>query len=179
MKANQARGIPTSDTNRTIIHEIAHYYWSSRIGPTWLAEGGPDFLVSYVFDALHGDSLAARRKDVELSTSGVQYCNRLGVNTIRRLLEIQEQEGMEKHRATPIFICNYSLGEQLLLNLHEAIGVDSLRAAFKEMYLLAQSVDRPLTEQEIFDTFRRYTPSDKAAEFEEVYGRFHGSEFSE
>ena len=163
VRANLARGSPTSDTSRIIIHEVAHYYWSSRIGPPWLGEGGPDFLASYVFDRSYGVSITERRKYFAASPTGVGYCNNLGISTIKKLLDIQEQEGMEKHRGTPLFICNYYLGEYLLLSLHETVGVDPLRAAFKEMYLLAHSEDRPLTEQEIYDTFRRHTPPEQGS----------------
>ena len=39
-------------TDATVYHEVAHYYFSVGIGPTWLVEGGADFMVSYIRDWL-------------------------------------------------------------------------------------------------------------------------------
>ena len=44
----------------TVYHEVAHYYFSGGIGPNWLAEGGADFIVSYIIDWLGVESLEDR-----------------------------------------------------------------------------------------------------------------------
>ena len=179
IKEDLARGKPTSDANRTIIHEVAHYYWGGEIGPRWLTEGGSDFLTSAVFHRLHGESLTERIKDMPSSTGAFTYCKRLAVSTVQRLLEIQGNVGMKAHRASNLSICDYYLVEYLLLNVYETIGDGPFRAAFKEMYLLSQREDRELTEQDIYDIFLNMTPSDRTGEFQEVYSRVHGGSFQE
>ena len=179
IKEDLARGKPTSDANRTIIHEVAHYYWGGEIGPRWLTEGGSDFLTSAVFHRLHGESLTERIKDMTSSTGDFTYCKRLAVSTVQRLLEIQGNVGMEAHLASNLNICDYYLGEYLLLNVYETIGDSPFRAAFKEMYLLSQREERELTEQDIYDIFLNMTPADRTGEFQEVYSQVHGGSFQD
>ena len=179
IKEDLARGKPTSDANRIIIHEVAHHYWGGEIGPSWLTEGGADFLASAVFHRLHGESLTERIKNMTSSHGEFAYCKRLAVSTVQKLLEIQGNVGMEAHRASNLSICDYYLGEYLLLNVYETIGDGPFRAAFKEMYLLSQREEWELTEQDIYDIFLNMTPSDRTGEFHEVYSQVHGGSFHE
>jgi hypothetical protein len=48
------------DNNRVINHETAHFYWGYDNSPLWFAEGGADFLSSYVRDQLYGDTFDDR-----------------------------------------------------------------------------------------------------------------------
>ena len=58
------------------------------------------------------------------------------------------------------------------------MGHDQFTAAFKEIYQLATTESRLITEQEIYQTFLRHTPMDKIDDFQELYDRWHGGDFS-
>ena len=70
-------------TDATVYHEVAHYYFSDGIGPTWLVEGGADFMVSYIRDWLGLESM-----EDQLRTSAGpdrQYCVERGIENIHGL----------------------------------------------------------------------------------------------
>jgi len=165
------------DLNRTLTHELAHYYWGFDEAPLWFREGGTDFLTSYVRNQLY-DEPFLKRVIYDLA-EGLRYCNLMGMSNLQKLIDHLTSEGYSAHQGTPYFPCNYSRGEHLFFKLYETLESNPFRAAWKELYQLAIKEGRPLTEQEIYATFRRHTPPDKLAEFEGVYSRLHGGEFSE
>ena len=59
------------------------------------------------------------------------------------------------------------------------IGKNAFRSALNEIYLTGQSLDRDMTEEEIYQTFRSYTPERKLRFLVFHYGYWHGGEFSD
>ena len=163
----------------TLNHEIAHYYWGSAEGPHWFVEGGSDFLASYVAERLYStspiDPRSLRRKASE--DNGSRYCGTLSIDTIQDLIDKLAEEGRAIHVEQAYDICNYARGENLFLNLYTTIGADSFRAAWNELYQLAQQEQRPVTEEEIYQAFLRNTAANAVSEFKELYLSLHGGDF--
>jgi hypothetical protein len=162
------------DYRHALAHEVAHYYWVSGNAPLWLREGGANFLASYALDQSQQEPLEERRQ--ELDAHDVRSCSNLGVETIQRLIDLLAAEGNAKHQDSPQFICNYVLGEFLLLSLYQVMGANGSTGAWSELYLLAESEGRPLNETEIYRTFLKNTPADGLSEFKELYNRWHGGD---
>ena len=160
------------DFRDVLAHEVAHYYWGYENAPVWFAEGGADFLGHYALDSIGWRSLADWRSD--LSSGGVATCAGRGAHTIQYVID-----SSATYLASNLFICNYALGESLLQKLYQTIGPEGASTAWNQLYLLAETEGRPVTDFEIYQTFRRNTPNDRVAEFQGVYDRWHGGDFSE
>ncbi len=161
-----------SDVNRrTIYHEIGHYYLRGGLGPTWLVEGGADFVESYVMDWIGVDSLEIRLPTTKNLVR--DNCHNQGVRKISRLLELSPDH------TDPLWVCNYNLGEYFLHNLFDLMGEDAMSAALKELLLLQKAKGENLTEVEIYETFRENVPRGREERFNEAYRLWHGGEFIE
>jgi hypothetical protein len=171
------QGKTTSDTGHIIVHELARYYFWEGAKNLWPTGGGAGFMASYVFDRLYGKSLEERKRDLTASTGGVSYCSKIGITRVQKLVDMVAEVGLVAHLQTPYYICNYILGEWLLLNLYDTMGPDPFRAAWKEVYQLMLSKEASLTEEEIYTVFLRHTPASKASAVKGVYARWHGGEF--
>ena len=106
-------------------HETAHYYF--RFGPTWLVEGGANFMVSYMRHVTGVESLSSRRRAL---LKGIQSCDGLGKYT-------DYISTKEAHYRFPSG-CDYLLGENLLFNILDAIGIEAMSAALGELYQMYQ-----------------------------------------
>ena len=164
------------DARGTLIHEVGHYYWHSESNvPLWFREGGADFLEAYVEIQLYGETLESSKRWVEQRRIG--FCRVKSVDSIQELIDKLARDGWEKHQDSEVYTCNYSYGEVLFLYLYETIGHDAFRSAWQDIYFFAQSLDREITEEEIYDKFRNHVPDSKLATFQNIYKRWHGGEF--
>ena len=174
-------GLGREDIERLGAHELAHYYISgeANVGlPPWFGEGGADFLASYVRDRRNTQSLTDRRRELTSNLGTVRWCkDKKGVSTIRELLDFAEQQGYYGHQESIQYFCNYAIGEVLFLDLLEVMGDQPFRTAWQNIYLLSESVDRLVSEEEIYNIFIQEAPSNRIDEFEQVYGRWHGGTF--
>lgn len=159
------------DFRHTVAHEMAHYYWNSLNATLWFREGGADFLASYTLDFNGRRTLADRHLD--LDSRGVRTCASRGMDSIQELLDLLESQGYAKHVTTPQFLCNYILGEFLLLKLYQSMGFDGSNGAWNELYTLAESEGRPITEDEIYLAFYRSSAEDQLDEVNALYDRWH------
>ena len=165
------------DNNRVLNHETAHYYWGYSNAPLWFAEGGADFLSSYVREQLYDDSFDDRL--VYLEISELRYCNSMGMGTIQKLVDDLESQGLAKHQLMPYGHCNYSEGENFFIRLFKTIGTDALSAAWRDIYLISGTAGRPANETEIYQAFLRNTLEENIFALREVYAEFHGGYFPE
>ena len=59
------------------------------------------------------------------------------------------------------------------------MGEQPFKTAWKNIYEPSESVDRLVTEEEVYELFLQNTPSDRTEELKEVYQQWHGSEFED
>lgn len=167
------------DFAHTLPHEIAHYYWGSLNAPLWFREGGSDFLASYAL-AQSGQaslqvSLAERRHLLDIG--GARRCAISGIDYIQRLIDDLAAQGYSKYQSSLSFLCNYALGEFLLLELYQAMGFDGSSDAWNELYLLSKSEGREVTEVEIRQAFLSHASTDQLDEVLSLYQRWHRGDF--
>ena len=163
------------DFRRVIAHEVGHYYWGSGVSPVWFNEGGSDFLASYVVQHVYGDSVRARRTDVEADNKS---CGGLGMSNIQKLVDNLAIIGYSEQVTRSYFVCNYTNGELLFLNLSETMGLDAFREAWRELHDLIETGQGTWTEDEVHAAFLRHVPAGSVDAFEEVYAQVHGGVFS-
>ena len=165
------------DNNRVLNHETAHYYWNYANAPFWFAEGGSDFLSSYAREQLYNDSFDDRLGYLEVSE--LRYCNSMGMGTIQKLVDDLERQGRVQHQLMPYGHCDYSEGENLFIRLFKTVGTDAFRAAWRDIYLISATEDRPATEEEIYLAFLGQTTPENSTAFKETYLRLHGGSLPE
>ncbi len=169
----------TKDARGTLIHEVAHYYWTNWSPvkvPVWFYEGGADFLDSYVQIQLYGETLVSRQRRVE---DRARWCVPQGMKSVQDVVDRLADLGREKFREFELHFCYYYYGEALFLHLYEAMGEDAFRSAWQDIYEITQtSEDRgDMTEQEIYQAFLNHVPADKLEAFKDVYKKWHGGDF--
>ena len=112
----------------------------------------------------------------------IQSCRRLiPVKNINALNRKSAVWGYEVYEKNPAFLCNYAFGETLLIGLYKSVvlGAEPFRAAWKEIYELSVSVDRLVTDVEIYEIFLRHAPEDKIGRLKEIFQEWHGGNFPE
>ncbi len=165
------------DFDHTLAHEIAHYYWSSRNAPLWFREGGADFLSSYALAQSDQVSLTQRRHVLDIG--GARRCAITGIDYIQRLIDDLAAQGYSKYTSSLSFLCNYALGEFLLLELYQAMGFEGSSTAWNELYRLSESEGREVTEVEIRQAFLSHASTDQLDEVLRLYQRWHRGDFSQ
>ena len=163
------------DFRRVIAHEVGHYYWGSSVSPVWFNEGGSDFLASYVVQQVYGDSPRGRRTEVE---AGNRFCRNQGMSNIQKLVDNLETIGYSEQVTRSYFVCNYTNGELLFLNLSETMGLDAFQETWRELHDLTGPGQGTWTEDGVHAAFLRHVPTGQVNVFEELYARVHGGDFS-
>jgi hypothetical protein len=164
------------DYRSAVAHEISHYYWHSN-APLWMREGGADFLASFTLDR-NGYRPLPQRKTLLGSDSVAGLCSGRGVENLQYLITLLSEQGYAAHAESSQFYCNYAVGEYFLINVYEALGPEGASQAWRELYVLAEEKQRAATENEIYQAFLRNTPPENVAEFNSVYGRWHGGQIA-
>ena len=103
-------------------HEVAHYYW--RGNRDWIDEGASEVL----------GSISEYARDE--TPIGVTNRPCAAVKTIGEL-EAMDPDAL----GTRGFNCNYSLGEQIFLDLYNSLGEETFRQGFRALYLKSQAED--------------------------------------
>ena len=163
-------------TRRNLIsipHETARYYFSGNFRQIWLSEGGAEFIRAYVNGRKGVQTLLDRK--LELSGACAEYENI--VHWVH-------------HREQGPRVCDYALGEKLLLNILETIGEEAMSAGLSEVYipypeyreqqLLAGKVVLgvgPPSDERLYFAFLKHTPKDRKEAFQDLYRRLHGGTF--
>ena len=119
--------------SETVYHEVAHYYFSGGIGPTWLVEGGADFMVSYIRDWFGVESLEDRLlTSAELSR---HRCVEGGIENIHGLSILDTHDQFLWQR------CNYALGLHFLISLYQTLGEEAVSSALSDLHLRSEHDD--------------------------------------
>ena len=136
----------------SIYHELGHFY-KSGLGPTWLIEGGAEFLESYTQATLGEESLEERLAFLE---SSQHFC-----------LQQTIQEHLDNFQRS----CAYGLGERFLLTMYTILGHEGASAALREARWV---LDDPFPEEEeIYDIYLKHTPAGREEEFRDAYRSLH------
>ena len=156
----------------SVYHETAHYYLAPPTGPRWLYEGGADFLERLVYQ----DTGRRTQEDSArlLQSKLDRRCSPEGLEKVQQAVDLEHQLTRQELYQSSAYVCQYYLGEQLLWRLFELLGPSNATMALKELYLLAESEGRPVTEEEIYRTYLRHASPEKVEEFKELYRRLHG-----
>ena len=153
----------------TVYHEVAHYYFSDKIGPHWLVEGGADFIAAYIKDWLGVESLEDQL--VRSAANAQHSCVEHGLENIHKLSAPNPPEPLRWQG------CNYLLGRHFLISLFETLGEKAMSSALRELYLRSEHDDPRPTEEEVYRAFLTHTPSGLEEEFWDLYRRLHGGPF--
>ena len=107
-----------------------------------------------------------------------EACAEQGVGTIQEMLQLEKSDPVMYQERV---ICNYHLGEVLLLDMYELLGRDTLAASMRELYLQAEATNwtEPITEAQTYRAFRSNVPQGKVNDFEALYERHHGGSYAD
>ena len=164
--------LPDTDKaeNMLVTRELGHYYWGAEKAPPWFREGAASFLASYVALNHHGNSLTSRKQGL---SAQISQCKRDRINSLQLLLDRQEEVGFKTLYEGPLWVCNDWYGEILFISLYATLGSDNFKLAWAEMYESAKTRGR-LTEDQIYDVFRRHTPPIEVRGLIVQYSAWHG-----
>ena len=154
-------GLPFGD--KTLYHEIAHFYLTAEFGPFWLYEGGASFAASYT----------AALPDVELMPEplDLQYCQEQGVPNLHTLNDLAHTDPVAQQT------CGYILGEYFLTVLYNILGEQAFSAALRELHELYLAFDYYPTEERVYQAFLGQAPPGRTAAFNDAWRRYHGGPF--
>ena len=114
--SHEAEFVPSS-----IAHEVAHYYWSGN--EDWVDEGGADLVESVSEAARIGSRVGVNRPPCVYATN------------------LSELEGLGASRGHAEYVCNYSLGQRLFVDLYRTLGKEQFQEAFRSLYLASEVED--------------------------------------
>ena len=118
----------SSDAERVLVHEVAHYYWRSS-SHSWIDEGVAEIL-SFLYEddprALHGEELLSK---VYMKSS---FC--------RKFEDLQAVEKLTDTRAEG---CEMAMGFLFFLDLYRALGPEDFQKGLRELYLLGEDAIGP------------------------------------
>ena len=112
-------GFDSSFTPHLIAHEVAHYYWEENAN--WVDEGMADMMASAIENRRSGSPVAATNSPCAFAES------------VAELEELAPEEG------EAAYVCNYSLGERLFVDLLRTMGEDAFWEGARDLYAVSQS----------------------------------------
>jgi len=152
-----------------IAHEVAHYYWRGN-SRDWLDEGPAKLF----------ESISER----ERVGTPVQVVSNpcAAADTIAELeSKAVRLETWADTISADWFRCNYSLGERLFVGLFQALGEETFRQGFRDLYLKSQRDDptdgcegTDLSICHVLAAFKADVSEDIAAKVDEIVARWYG-----
>ena len=124
---------------------------------------------------VYGDSLRARF--TEVGGNDARHCQSRGFGTLQRLIDNLAVVGYEEQSQRSYFICNYTLGEALFIDLYQTLEADSFQSAWRQIYQ-AGATGHEYAEAEIYQLFYDETPAALKEDFQRAYSLWHGGDFS-
>ena len=149
-------------TPSVIAHEVAHYYW--RGNRDWIDEGAADFLGSI-------SEYARNQVPIDVTNNPCASAKTIGE------LEAMDPDAL----GTRGFNCNYSLGEQIFLDLYNSLGEHTFRQGFRNLYLKSVVEDysddcegTDLGICHLVAAFKAGASEAQAAKVDEIVARWYG-----
>ena len=157
---------------RTIFHEMAHYYFFPKAPePEWISEGAAEFIADLVSDHLGLQDLTSSG---DIATGAAQRCfDEMKFENIRHYAYVFDHSRVWP--ATPRH-CLYYLGRNFLRAVLDAIGEESMSAALRE-YLLERADSSQENEGILYRAFLNHAPLDRKSTFQEIYRTLHGGPY--
>ena len=121
---------------RTIAHEIGHYWWGTGVGAhheDWIGEGAAEYIGAY-----------SERSQFNLNDVYTDYWPCPYYRTIEHLRADNPQYGVEPSYGSQ---CNYSLGERLFINLDRSMTRPQFNAAFRNLHLRLSTYEQDEIDQ--------------------------------
>ena len=150
-------------------HEMAHYY---TVGPTWLGEGGANFLASQTIVDTHPHWTADWRAGYvaeRTSESCIDHEDHQ-IENIRHLTYVLSNKWELRQPRW----CLYLMGENFLWNVYMSIGEETASAALRALFLRFEDAKRLVSEETIYNIFLENTPTERKQVFIDLYRRLHG-----
>ena len=97
-----------------IAHEVAHYYWNNNVD--WIDEGAAELMASV-------SELARVGRPLDAANYPCGYVPNLAA-----------LEFLDATHESNAFVCNYSLGERIFLDLYRRLGDAAFRQGFRNLY---------------------------------------------
>lgn len=101
-------------TGHIITHEVAHYYWNNNVD--WIDEGAAELMASV-------SELARVGRPLDAANYPCGYVPNLAA-----------LEFLGAAHESDAFVCNYSLGERIFLDLYRSLGDAAFRQGFRNLY---------------------------------------------
>ena len=98
-----------------IAHEVAHYYWGDNQG--WVDEGAANFMASFIDGSRTGRPVAVSNPP----------CGHAG--------SLAGLESLGISVGDVEYLCNYSLGERLFVDLYRTLGHERFQQGFRNLYV--------------------------------------------
>ena len=164
----------------TLIHELAHFYFTNatffseeegREVPIWFTEGGAEFLLAYTNNLFGLEGLDERRQVLQ---EDIQFhCVDHGLNNLYSLTSFD----LPNHRRARL--CQYTMGELLLLSLFQTMGEEALSGTVREILegSIRQTADG-ITEYDFYQTALRHAPENREDAVRELFQAMHGGPFT-
>jgi hypothetical protein len=111
-----------------IAHEVAHYYW--RDNSAWIDEGAARLVEAISRRARTGQPVGATDHPCAHARA------------------IAELESLGEQQAALAFVCSYSLGERLFVDLYRTLGDGPFHAGLRSLYLRSRVAAGPARGQE-------------------------------
>ena len=146
-----------------IAHEVAHYYWGGD-NQDWIDEGAAEILASI-------SEYARDETPIDVTNNPCASAKTIG-----------ELEAMDPEQlGTRGFNCNYSLGEQIFLDLYNSLGEETFRPGFRNLYLKSLAEDysddcegTDLGICHLVAAFKADVSEADAAKVDEIVARWYG-----
>ena len=149
---------------KTLFHELGHYYFGGRSFPRWLTEGGAEFLAYYTSGLTgHGLPISTLFSTLyfEVQNSIAEHCAPRGAANVQEWIETKAGS----------YNCPYWLGYQFLAGMYRTLGHEVVSSGLRELH---ETTGGRVTEDEIYQTFLRNTPSSQRDEYRFWYHCLHG-----
>ncbi len=155
-------GLSNEGLRGVIHHEVAHTYFNGLMGPSWFIEAGAEYVREFIHE-LKGYSAVNDLDRLKLLVRN--HCTSRGVPNI--------VEALADGPVIPRF-CKNMISMQLLLELEEAVGVRTMKAALGELHRMTLTRDVANSDRDIYEAFLRHAPPGTEDEVEELWDSLYG-----